>query len=115
MIDVPNTLLEKGYEGLTSAELSDVLEYALSEIRNRRNNLLKLTDVYALSDYPFASQEDRQSLLDYRTALRDMTNDVTPTYNTNSMELLGVTFPTHSLVTDEMYQSTGVTHIKLTI
>ena len=112
MIDVPNTLLEKGYEGLTSAEVSAVLEYALNEIRSRRNNLLKLTDVYALPDYPFASEADRQSFLDYRKSLRDFPIGLSPTYNTKTMELQGVDFPSHSLITDDMFRSTGPIHIK---
>lgn len=107
MIDVPNTLLEKGYAGLTDAETADVLEFALTEIRDRRNKLLKLTDVYTLADYPFASDTDRQSMLTYRQTLRDITVGINPTYNTNSMQLQGVTFPTHSLVTKDMYDSSG--------
>jgi len=112
MIDVPNLLLEKGYSSLTSEETQAVTEYALDEIRSRRNKLLKLTDVYSLTDYPFATGADRQSLLDYRQSLRDITTDVSPIYNTNTMEMQGVIFPTHPLVTQEMYNTTGVVHIQ---
>jgi hypothetical protein len=112
MIDVPNTLLEKGYEGLSEEEAAVVIEYAMAEIRARRNKLLKVTDVYALPDYPFSSEDDRQSLLDYRQALRDITTDISPTYNPITLELQGVDFPTHSLVTQEMYNTTGAVHIK---
>ena len=39
---------------------------------NRRLNLLKESDVYALPDYPHKTQEAKQAWLDYRQALRDL-------------------------------------------
>lgn len=41
------------------------------EVRYHRDNKLKATDVYMLSDYPI-SEEQKQELLMYRQALRDM-------------------------------------------
>jgi hypothetical protein len=41
-------------------------------LRNKRNILLKDTDVYTLPDWPHPTEEARQSWLDYRQALRDL-------------------------------------------
>lgn len=52
---------------------------ALRLLRIRRNELLKETDVYALPDFPHASEEVRSAWLAYRAALRDLTGSASPT------------------------------------
>ena len=48
-----------------------ILELKKSRIRAQRNELLKQCDFSVLSDVPF-SAEQKQEVLDYRQALRDM-------------------------------------------
>ena len=48
------------------------LEQAMTELRQKRNSLLKQTDFYALSDVTMSAE-----MTTYRQALRDITNGLT--------------------------------------
>lgn len=44
----------------------------LSELRAKRDTLLRESDIYSLPDYPHPTEEAKQAWLDYRQALRDL-------------------------------------------
>jgi len=73
-------------------------ETTLNAIRSKRNELLKNTDKYSLSDFPHSSTEKKQEWLDYRHALRDITNNLDTTTITFTIdidiEFQGLTWPT---------------------
>ena len=67
---------------------------ALETLRTERNDVLEKTDRYALPDFPFASEDQRQAWLDYRQALRDLpANSPDATINPESGALVGVEWP----------------------
>lgn len=41
-------------------------------LRSERDNLLRATDKFAISDYPFSSEEEKTAIYQYRQALRDL-------------------------------------------
>ena len=53
-------------------------ERPLMELRKKRNRVLEQTDRYAIVDFPYATEEDRQSRLTQRQTLRDLPTLVTP-------------------------------------
>ena len=67
---------------------------ALETLRTERNDVLEKTDRYALPDFPFASEDQRQAWLDYRQALRDLpANSPDATIDPESGALVGVEWP----------------------
>jgi len=65
-------------------------QVAYYELRKKRNELLKETDFYALSDVTLSS-----SMRTYRQALRDLpSNTPNPQWDGETSTLLNVTFPT---------------------
>jgi len=60
------------YEECIDEEIKIKREISLNFIRNKRNILLRESDVYSLPDWPHASEERKQAWLDYRQALRDL-------------------------------------------
>lgn len=75
----------KQQEAQEEARKQQELEQAWVSLRARRNQLLLDSDKYVLPDYPHKSEEIKQAWLDYRQALRDITNNAEDPYN--------VTFP----------------------
>lgn len=66
---------------------------ALEQLRIERNKRLADCDWAGMTDYPFASEEQRQAWLDYRQALRDLpANSPNVTIN-ESGALVGVAWP----------------------
>jgi hypothetical protein len=47
-------------------------------LRTKRNTLLEQTDRYAITDFPYATDDDKQARLTQRQALRDLPSLVTP-------------------------------------
>jgi len=45
---------------------------SMDDIRKERDQLLKDTDMYGISDYPHPTEDTKQAYLDYRQALRDL-------------------------------------------
>tara|TARA_B100000212_G_C26942591_1_gene350798 strand:+ start:62 stop:331 length:270 start_codon:yes stop_codon:yes gene_type:complete len=74
------------------SNLSDS-EVAVKEMREIRNQILNITDKYALPDYQHKTEEVKQSWLDYRQALRDLTSTQTPNYNSVGV-LTNIEWPT---------------------
>ena len=67
---------------------------AFETLRRQRDEKLKNTDHYGLSDFPFASEDQRQAWLDYRQALRDLpANSPDATIDPESGSLVGVVWP----------------------
>ena len=65
-------------------------QVAYHELRKKRNELLKETDFYALSDVTLSN-----SMRTYRQALRDLpANTSNPQWDGETRTLLNVTFPT---------------------
>ena len=67
----------KGYEKPPKEEFEAKLQelidaQPLKELRAERDIILSQTDKYATIDYPHASEEAKQSWLNYRQALRDL-------------------------------------------
>lgn len=67
------TLLPNGEWQIPNTELT--LEEKTIKARSKRNNLLKQSDVYMLSDFPM-TEEKRQECLAYRQALRDLPSQI---------------------------------------
>jgi hypothetical protein len=62
-------------------------EEAMRLLRQKRNAILKDTDVYALPDFPHSTLEKRNKWLAYRQQLRDLTNTANPLLNPETYEL----------------------------
>ena len=61
------------------AKLQELIDaQPLKELRTKRNTLLEQTDRYATLDYPYATEDDKQSRLTQRQTLRDLPSLVTP-------------------------------------
>ena len=97
------------YVDLTQAEIDDynsrlaaadanALSDALTYVRARRNQLLTETDFIDLLNYPASAKygtdnpQARSDMIAYRTALRDITNNITTV-----TEALNITWPTKPL------------------
>ncbi len=65
----------------------------MNKLREERKNKLKESDIYGLSDFPFANDTIKQAWLTYRQALRDLPSNSTPSFDENR-QLTGVTWPT---------------------
>ena len=82
---VPFTAAEEtARDNEEAAVLADAPARALAELRSKRNRLLAETDYLALSDNTLSS-----AMTTYRTALRDLTDNVTTVDEVNA-----VSFPT---------------------
>jgi len=68
----------------------------LDLIRRDRNKLLKLSDVYVLSDYPHLNDTVRQDWITYRQSLRNIPNnlDISTILFDENEELTGIVWPT---------------------
>ena len=69
--------LPEGYEKPPKEEFEAKLQelidaQPLKELRTKRNTLLEQTDRYATLDYPYATEDDKQSRLTQRQTLRDL-------------------------------------------
>jgi len=67
--------------------------YAFKYLRTQRDLLLDNTDKYSAIDYPHATEEIKQSWLDYRQTLRNLPSNSSPQLDENG-ELNNVTWPT---------------------
>ena len=65
----------------------------MNKLREERKNKLKESDIYGLSDFPFANDTIKQAWITYRQALRDLPSTATPQLDENG-ELINVTWPT---------------------
>ena len=74
-----------------STELLNNLNSSI--LRSERNELLKLSDIYVLPDYPHASEDIRQSWLTYRNALRALPNNNPSPEIDITGSVINVTFP----------------------
>ena len=52
-------------------------------LREQRNFLLKKTDMYGLTDFGFKTEEEKQSWMEYRQALRDLPTNTEDPENPN--------------------------------
>ena len=52
-------------------------------LREQRNLLLKKTDVYGLTDFVFKTEEEKQTWMEYRQALRDLPTNTEDPENPN--------------------------------
>jgi hypothetical protein len=75
--------LPEGYEKPPKEEFEAKLQelidaQPLKELRTKRNTLLEQTDRYAITDFPYGTEDDKQARLTQRQALRDLPSLVTP-------------------------------------
>ena len=68
-------------------------KYALKYLREERIKKLKESDIYGLSDFPFANDTIKQAWVTYRQELRDLPSTSTPSLDENG-DLINVTWPT---------------------
>ena len=77
-IDVPEGY-EKPPKEEFEAKLQELIDaQPLKELRTKRNTLLEQTDRFAITDFPYATEDDKQSRLTQRQTLRDLPSLVTP-------------------------------------
>ena len=69
-------------------------QHNLDVLRKVRQQRLAPTDFYGLSDYPFPSEENKQEWLNYRQALRNITNEYPNPETDENDNLIGITWPT---------------------
>jgi len=65
----------------------------MNKLREERDNKLKESDIYGLSDFPFANDTIKQAWITYRQELRDLPSNSTPQLDENG-NLTNVTWPT---------------------
>ena len=65
----------------------------ISILRAERNELLKISDIYVLPDYPHASEDIRQAWLTYRNELRSLPNNNPSPEIDSTNTIINVTFP----------------------
>mgnify|MGYP005993848859 CR=1 FL=1 len=73
----------EGYEKPSKEEFEAKLQelidaQPLKELRTKRNTLLEQTDRYAITDFPYGTEDDKQTRLTQRQTLRDLPTLVTP-------------------------------------
>ena len=73
-----NSLPKPTLEELTEKWNEYVAAQPLKELRTKRNTLLEQTDRYAITDFPYGTEDDKQARLTQRQALRDLPSLVTP-------------------------------------
>ena len=64
----------------------------IKRLRRERDEKLTNCDVYGLNDFPFSTEEIKQSWLDYRQALRNLPSNSSPQLDDNG-ELTNVNWP----------------------
>ena len=61
------------------AKLQELIDaQPLKELRTKRNTVLEQTDRYAITDFPYGTEDDKQARLTQRQTLRDLPSLVTP-------------------------------------
>ncbi len=75
--------LPEGYEKPPKEEFEAKLQelidaQPLKELRTKRNTVLEQTDRYAITDFPYGTEDDKQARLTQRQTLRDLPTLVTP-------------------------------------
>jgi len=73
-----NTLPKPTLEELTEKWNEYVAAQPLKELRTKRNQVLEQTDRYAITDFPYGTEDDKQARLTQRQTLRDLPTLVTP-------------------------------------
>lgn len=78
-----NMILPEGYKKpdkeIFKTKLQELIDaQSLKDLRAKRNTLLEQTDRYAITDFPYATEDDKQSRLTQRQTLRDLPTLVTP-------------------------------------
>ena len=73
-----NSLPKPTLEELTEKWNEYVAAQPLKDLRTKRNQALEQTDRYAITDFPYATDDDKQARLTQRQALRDLPSLVTP-------------------------------------
>lgn len=94
-ITVFETLAWDSSNSLPKPTLSDLLVQlesvkpmeAIRLLREKRNQILSESDMYALPDFPHPDQATKQAFLSYRQALRDVMQTNTPTLVATTLEL----------------------------
>ena len=76
-------VLPPGYEKPPKEEFEAKLQelidaQPLKDLRTKRNTILEQTDRYAITDFPYATEDDKQARLTQRQTLRDLPTLVTP-------------------------------------
>ena len=76
-------VLHPGYEKppkeAFEAKLQELIDgQPLKELRTKRNTVLEQTDRYAITDFPYGTEDDKQARLTQRQTLRDLPTLVTP-------------------------------------
>lgn len=69
----PEKPSEDDWNYLINDIIDKMPELKMTNLRDYRNMLLHMSDVYVLPDYPHKTEELRQAWLDYRQKLRDIT------------------------------------------
>lgn len=82
----PEATIQAKYDEFT-------LAHNLTILRTERDILLKASDIYALSDFPHSSDIVKQSWIDYRQALRDITNTYPAPATDDDDLLIGIVWP----------------------
>ena len=80
-IKVWDTLIinEKPPKEEFEAKLQELIDaQPLKELRTKRNQVLEQTDRYAITDFPYGTEDDKQARLTQRQTLRDLPTLVTP-------------------------------------
>ena len=91
-----NTITKPTYEEVKSEETKIIQDLPLKELRTIRDNLLKNSDVYGLSDFPFTNETKKQEWMTYRSNLRNLPSNSDPKLDSNN-ELYNVTWPNRPL------------------
>lgn len=91
--------IEKPSRELIDAKIEELkITCAYETLRNERNKKLIECDYLFVSDFPHKNDESKQAWLNYRQALRDITDTQTPIYNfeeeTRRLYITGVEWPT---------------------
>ena len=81
------------FDEIVNEEARIIQNLPMDKLREERNNLLEITDMYGLVDFQFSSDEKKQEWFTYRQSLRDITSTVSPQLDSNGI-LTNVTFPT---------------------
>lgn len=90
--------IEKPSRELINSKIEELkITCAYETLRNERNKKLIECDYLFVSDFPYKNDESKQAWLNYRQALRDITDTQTPIYNfeeeTRRLYITGVEWP----------------------
>jgi hypothetical protein len=89
-----NTESKPTLEECEAAWQEIINEAPLKKLREQRDEILKQTDQYGLADYPFNSEEIKQTWFTYRQQLRDLPQNSLNISLNEQNELVGVEWPT---------------------